>query len=674
MKYRARNTVKLARERHEKKIADLAVSQGRPLASIERSVVLLDDIKPPQFVLELLSKGPKYLIGGKFERHHFFAEVNRFLEKLVAAKCDPSVVNRVNAHAVLYAQKCNRRFGNRLVKKVTSYLKENGIVAVPFDKGLGFCLMKQESYFEKINALCQGSQFQIQKNDRVNAKHPSLREQERFNKVLLDLRKNDAISDGWYQQCRSTGGQIAKLYGLAKVHKKNIPVRPIVSMPGTCYNALSKKIAGIMSKVPECNIQTRPHLVAGELSQVNLPPGHELVSLDVTSLFTMVPVDEATSLAAKKVSENGLLPDTMTEETFLLLLRLCVKNVLFVNPDGCLFRQTDGVAMGSALGPYLANIFMSQFDATLAQGKPFYYRYVDDILTAEAPEKIEELLKLANGLHPSLSFTNEREDNGSLSFLDIRVSRVNSVIRTSWYQKQTDTGICMNFLSVAPTKYKASVVCGLVHRVFRSCSTWLLFDNCLKHALQMLESNQYPPAFYHPLVRRTIAALWSGSPNNEHLKQPRESACPKVQCFLTYHGVETMNFVKKFSNQIQFILTTEKLRKYVSSLKCPVPKLFQSNVVYCITCSGCDALYVGQTSRHLTTRLDEHSRKGTPVATHFEQCGVPRSEIRRAVTLLDRSLSIDSLLTLEALYISEMQPSINTKEEFRSKTLLLRMA
>ena len=35
--------------------------------------------------------------------------------------------------------------------------------------------------------------------------------------------KSEAISGTFYQQCRSVGGQPARLYGLAKVHKKDVP-------------------------------------------------------------------------------------------------------------------------------------------------------------------------------------------------------------------------------------------------------------------------------------------------------------------------------------------------------------------------------------------------------------------------------------------------------------------
>ena len=47
-------------------------------------------------------------------------------------------------------------------------------------------------------------------------------------------------------------------------------------------------------------------------------------------------------------------------------------------------KQTDGVAMGSPLGPLLTNVFMSSIEATLERQEKlpsFYRRYVDDTLT-----------------------------------------------------------------------------------------------------------------------------------------------------------------------------------------------------------------------------------------------------------------------------------------------------
>ena len=121
---------------------------------------------------------------------------------------------------------------------------------------------------------------------------------------------------------------------------------------------------------------------------------------------------------------------------------------------------------------------------------------------------------------------------------------------------------------------------------------------------------------------------------------------------------------------VPFILKTQKLRDHVTQLKGPVRVFIRNNVVYSITGSGCDALYVGQTS-HLRTRLDEQCRSGTPVREHLESCGVSSSEIHRQSRIVDSAKSVDSLLTFEALHIGDLQPQINTIDEFRSKTLMM---
>ena len=50
------------------------------------------------------------------------------------------------------------------VEKARKYLKDNGLLAVPFDKGMGFCVMKKETYEKKLIDLLQAEQFSERKN------------------------------------------------------------------------------------------------------------------------------------------------------------------------------------------------------------------------------------------------------------------------------------------------------------------------------------------------------------------------------------------------------------------------------------------------------------------------------------------------------------------------------
>merc|ERR1712215_93680 len=58
--------------------------------------------------------------------------------------------------------------------------------------------------------------------------------------------------------------------------------------------------------------------------------------------------------------------------------------------------------------------------------------------------------------------------------------------------------------ALAPKRYKRSVVTGFVYRIHRACSTWPHFHQSLEKAKRILEQNQYPPAFYDPLIRQTL--------------------------------------------------------------------------------------------------------------------------------------------------------------------------
>ena len=59
-----------------------------------------------------------------------------------------------------------------------------------------------------------------------------------------------------------------------------------------------------------------------------------------------------------------------------------------------------------------------------------------------------------------------------------------------------------------------------------------------------------------------------------------------------------------------------------------------------------------------------------PIKSHFEQCKVTPDE--NMISILGKATSLPRLLTLETLFIKEINPSLNTKDEYRSRTLTLK--
>ena len=49
---------------------------------------------------------------------------------------------------------------DRGVKKDNDFLKDQKLLAVPFDKGCGFSVMKQTTYSDKLNEILSSSQFE----------------------------------------------------------------------------------------------------------------------------------------------------------------------------------------------------------------------------------------------------------------------------------------------------------------------------------------------------------------------------------------------------------------------------------------------------------------------------------------------------------------------------------
>ena len=151
-----------------------------------------------------------------------------------------------------------------------------------------------------------------------------------------------------------------------------------------------------------------------------------LISFDVTSLFTNIPLSEAIDIAINLIFENS--PDIkFTKRELRKLFRIATSETHFTF-NGSIFDQIDGVAMVSPLAPVLANLFMGfhkqNWIEQATNVKPiFYKRYVDDIFAVfESDSDADTFYSYLNTRHENIKFTFEKEKDNKLPFLDILIN------------------------------------------------------------------------------------------------------------------------------------------------------------------------------------------------------------------------------------------------------------
>ena len=107
-----------------------------------------------------------------------------------------------------------------------------------------------------------------------------------------------------------------------------------------------------------------------------------MVSYDVCSLFTNIPLSKIIDIAVKLILENKK-DLKFSENELTKLFRFATAQTYFYF-DGKIFDQVDGVAIGLPLGPVLANLFMGYYEQKWLESDhgrlvKFYRRYVHDI-------------------------------------------------------------------------------------------------------------------------------------------------------------------------------------------------------------------------------------------------------------------------------------------------------
>ncbi|PFX34113.1 Glucose-6-phosphate translocase [Stylophora pistillata] len=416
------------------------------------------------------------------------------------------------------------------------------------------------------------------------------------------------------------GSRLAHLYGLPKTHKENLSMRPILSATGTYNYALAKWLDDKLKPLSSNRYTISDTFsFADEIQNLVIDENDILVSYDVTSLFTNVPLQETIEIIAEKAFADNWFNTThdlsITKPELVQLLEVATMNQLF-QFDGNLYEQTDGVAMGSPLGPLMANAFLCSIEEKLDQDNKlpeFYRRYVDDTFAiVTSVPAAEDLLSTLNNCHPSIHFTMELASGNKLPFVGMEVLKKGCKLETSVYRKPTNTGLLLHHQSHVDKRYKKSLLKTMLNRAFRLSSTWESFKSECDHLKMMFTNLKYPDHLINSTISHFVTSVRSENPGVQAQLSVNENAVHRV--VLPFKDQKSADAVKRqlsdLSNKIDHTLhPVFKSRKICEDLRVREPKppiVSQQCVVYNYKCDLCDAEYVGYTSRHLHQRINEH--------------------------------------------------------------------
>ncbi|XP_043235932.1 uncharacterized protein LOC122388700 [Amphibalanus amphitrite] len=360
--------------------------------------------------------------------------------------------------------------------------------------------------------------------------------------------------------------------------------------------------------------------------------------------------------------------------------------------------------MGSRIAPSLAIVFMGKLEAEALQvDRPqpdMYVRYIDDIwcLWTHGSEALTEYLAFLNSRHPAIQFTIERSDqDGTLPYLDTLISvRQDGSYSTELYFKPMAAPIILPYDSAHARSTKKAVLTSQITRAIRLGSDTAARKRGLEKIRHLFVSNGYPMKMikeysWREMKKHEERSRDRGRERRERPDQRQQNKKKQgTYIRLPFVNDKVAAQVKKVAINsglpVEIAWTTNNTlkKRLVKTRLNPAPcpsgrrcchscqaglqsKCTTKNVVYELTCSHCGDTYIGETSRPVRLRYNEHRRNGinreedTPLGEHalHKHPEMDRRDISVTAKILRVCKDEADRRIAESIFIRDARPKIN---------------
>ena len=483
--------------------------------------------------------------------------------------------------------------------------------------------------------------------------------------TLFSLNQSNHISNSLYKKLLKHihYKKLPSFNIMPKLHKKEFDIRPIVNCANSTLSVISKTIDFFLFQLALIHfsyLKDSQHLIQQTLNK-KFSPEDELSTSDVVSLYTNIPLDPCITIISDLISKKTY--EHFSSYGFHILLTLVLKNNFFYyksrlyNSFFYFFLQLKGVAMGTACGPSVANLYMAHFEIKCKHllNTCLYHRYIDDLLIIK-----NKLISIDfKEIFPSLKL--KTETNKEVVFLDTKISLNRfGFLDFNLYIKPTNTFCYLSVLSNHPSFICREIPKSLIYRIRRICSkkrdfyyhTSILHKNLLKRGYS---SNNILPLIrkFAELDRSTLIPYKTKQnflDNNILFGLNFDRFLPNLSSFTiqTWHNsIDSNSLLKKVLFKCFYKINLNLNSYFVNNIPCPIasgyfkkcsnskctvcslantdnilfnkyniPILIPSfstctseSPIYLITCKKCKVSYVGESGRNVGVRIKEHLAK-----------------------------------------------------------------
>lgn len=389
------------------------------------------------------------------------------------------------------------------------FLKNNGeIMIVSADKGGKVVITTKDVYEEKMGRFiddCSNSKifFKIpismdfnQIRNYVEDEYDKLRAT--INPyLLLDMTEN-RVNPSY--QLVAEPYVIARLYGLFKIHKEGIPVRPIISttdcMGKNLMNWLLKKLKLITSAISFSKV-IYPVALFDMLNGYNLSDSSRLYTSDFDNMYTNINFGKTKNIIREYyhlIAEETTVP----VDIFLMALAFFIEIDAYFLYGGNLYRQCRGLAMGNSLSGILAEIYLNSVLNKVIMDVPndsldFLFIFMDDLIYATSEGCVQGLVEEVVSLSGiNLKTSGENEEN-SVNYLNMNVmrnARDGNKLEIKWWHKPESCCKILNYHSFHPFSMKMNVITEFIRNSLRLTSSFY-WDETIDSVKRILSNSGY---------------------------------------------------------------------------------------------------------------------------------------------------------------------------------------